>query len=277
MSSSDPAISLLTFDVEEFDAPLDRGRSLDMATQLRIGSEGFRRVLDLLDELAVPATLFITANLARHSPDLVRRAAARHEIASHGFHHRSFENADLARSREVLREISGQEVLGFRRARLQATDPQAILDAGYRWDSSENPIWLPGRYNNLRRPRTIYRRDGLVELPASASPRLRIPLFWLAMKNLPMALVRAASAACLRRDGYLSLYWHPWEFLDLRDSGLPRYMRRPDGEAMCRRLAGYVRWLLRRSRAGTISAFVEARSRSGAIGAPRSVTDDVVS
>jgi len=254
------AVTLLTFDVEEFDAPLDRGRELDMDSQLRIGAAGFLRLLDLLDELEVPAvTLFVTANIAGHAPDLVRRAARRHEIASHGRMHRTFEDSDLARSRAALREISGAEVLGFRRARLQATDPRAILDAGYRWDSSENPIWLPGRYNNLGRPRTIYRKGELVELPASASPTLRVPLFWLAMKNLPMPLVRSASAACLRRDGYVHLYWHPWEFLDLRDSGLPRYMRRPDGEAMVERFSRYVRWLLERSRAASVSSFLAER------------------
>ncbi len=251
--------TLLTFDVEEFDAPLDRGRDLPMSTQLALGAEGFRRVLDLLDELEVPAsTLFITANLAQHAPELVRRGAERHEIASHGFMHRTFETADLARSREVLRSLSGQPVRGFRRARLQATDPQAILEAGYCWDSSENPVWIPGRYNNLRRPRTAYRKGALVEIPASASPRLRIPLFWLAMKNLPMPVVRAASAACLRRDGYLHLYWHPWELLDLRDSGLPRSMRRPDGDRMRDRLAAYVRWLGERSSFASISAFLSA-------------------
>lgn len=255
--------TLLTFDVEEFDAPLDRGRALDMSAQLRIGAEGFLRVLDLLDDLAVSeVTLFITANMARHAPELVRRAAQRHEIASHGFMHRTFENSDLARSRAVLREISGQEVLGFRRARLQVTDPKAILDAGYRWDSSENPIWLPGRYNNLRKPRTVHRKGELIELPASASPRLRVPLFWLAMKFLPMPIVRSASAACLRRDRYVSLYWHPWEFLDLRDSGLPRYMRRPDGEAMCRRFGDYVAWLLQRSTPSSISRWLATRPLS---------------
>jgi len=259
MSAAPRAVSLVTFDVEEFDAPLDRGRVLDMPAQLRTGAEGFTRILDLLDDLDATATLFITANLAQHAPELVRRAAERHEIASHGFMHRSFEVGDLARSRDALREISGQAVRGFRRARLQATDPAAILAAGYRWDSSENPIWLPGRYNNLAKPRTIYRKGDLVELPTSASPRLRVPLFWLAMKNLPMPLIRSASAACLRRDGYLSLYWHPWEFLDLRDSGLPWYMRRPDGERFVERVAAYLRWLRERSSLLTVSEFLEQR------------------
>lgn len=259
MSDSSLPVSLVTFDVEEFDAPLDRGRAIGMPTQIRLGVEGFVRLLDLLDECRVTSTLFVTGNLAQHAPDLVRRAAQRHEIASHGFMHRTFEDADLARSRTLLRLISGQPVLGFRRARLQPTDPGAILRAGHLWDSSENPVWLPGRYNNLAKPRTIHRKGDLVVMPASASPRLRVPLFWLAMKNLPMTIIRSASRACLRHDGYLSLYWHPWELLALRDSGLPWYMRRPDGERFAQRLASYLRWLAERSRFMQVTDFLRMR------------------
>lgn len=259
MSRDGPPVTLISFDVEEFDAPIDFGRAISEEEQSERGAEGWRRALDLLDELDVGATLFITAWMAQQHPTLLQRSAARHEIASHGFRHGSLEPGDLARSREALKHASGQRVLGFRRARLQATDPGEILAAGYAWDSSENPIWLPGRYNNLRAPRTLHRRGDLVELPISASPLLRLPLFWLAMKNLPMPLIRAASARCLRRDGYLNLYWHPWELLDLRRSGLPRVARRIDGPRMADRLRRYIAWLRERSRMQTISSWLLER------------------
>ncbi|MFO0963196.1 MAG: polysaccharide deacetylase family protein [Phycisphaerales bacterium] len=242
MPHADPTI-LLSFDVEEFDAPVSRGRAMAMEEQMEVGGRGYERVLDLLDRLGTEATMFTTANFAQWHPALQRRAAGRHEIGSHGFLHASFENADLARSREALRASSGQEVLGFRRARLQPTDPAAILAAGYAYDSSENPIWLPGRYMNLGKPRLPYQKGALLEVPISASPRLRVPLFWLAMKNLPMSVVRDASARCLEHDGLLNVFWHPWEFVDLTGCGLPRYMWRSHGEAMCDRFAGYVEWL----------------------------------
>lgn len=252
-------VTLLTFDVEEFDAPLDFGRALDEETQLRIGGEGWRRVLELLDELGLPATLFVTASVARSHPDLLVRSARSHEIASHGWRHRDLAPGDAARSREALRSASGQEVLGFRRARFGPVDPRELAAAGYAWDSSVNPIWLPGRYDHRRVPRTLHERDGLTILPLSASPRWRVPLFWLAMKNLPMTLMRGSAARCLARDGYVHLMWHPWEFLDLRSSGLPRYVRRPDGERMVERLASYLRWLRARSRFETISEWIAGR------------------
>jgi peptidoglycan/xylan/chitin deacetylase (PgdA/CDA1 family) len=256
----DPSI-LVSFDVEEFDAPLSRGVDIPLAGQMEIGGRGQARTLDLLDSLGIVATMFTTASFAEWHPDLQRRAATRHEIASHGRVHGSFVEADLATSRAALRASSGQEVLGFRRARLQPTDPAAILAAGYRWDSSENPIWLPGRYNHLGDPRVPYRKGELVELPISASPRLRIPLFWLAWKNLPMAIVRDASARCLERDGLLNVFWHPWEFVDLSRSGLPRYMRAVDGERACDRLAAYLEWLRPRGAFRTISEWVRRNPR----------------
>jgi hypothetical protein len=253
----EPSI-LLSFDVEEFDAPVSRGRAMTMAEQMEVGARGQRRTLDLLDSLGLRATMFTTANFALSNPGLHARAAAKHEIASHAHFHASFRTEDLASSREVLRATSGQEVLGFRRPRLQRTDPDAIAAAGYAYDSSVNPIWLPGRYSNRSLPRTPYRAGGIVEFPVSTSPKLRLPLFWLAWKNLPMALVRDACARCLERDGVLNLFWHPWEFVDLRGEGLPLHMRRVDGERMCDRFAFFTEWLRGR---GRVETFAERLAR----------------
>ena len=46
----EPSI-LLSFDVEEFDAPVSRGRAMPMAEQLEVGGRGQARLLDLLDAL----------------------------------------------------------------------------------------------------------------------------------------------------------------------------------------------------------------------------------
>ena len=253
----EPSI-LLSFDVEEFDAPVSRGRAMSMEEQMEVGARGQRRTLDLLDSLGLRTTMFTTANFALSNPELLGRTAARHEIASHAHFHASFRDGDLATSREALRAATGQPVLGFRRPRLQRTDPAAIAAAGYGYDSSVNPIWLPGRYSNRALPRTPYRTGGIVEFPISTSPGIRLPLFWLAWKNLPMAVVRDACARCLDRDGILNLFWHPWEFVDLSREGLPLHMRRVDGERMCDRFAAFAEWVRGR---GRIETFSERLSR----------------
>lgn len=252
---------LLSFDVEEFDSPHDCGQVLPLEDQLAVTTAGMLPLIERLETVQCRATFFTTANYAEHEAALIRGVADHHEIASHGYFHASFEIADLARSRAVLQRISGQPVFGFRRARLQHTDHAAITAAGYRYNSSENPIWLPGRYNNLRRPRAAYRSGNLLNIPISASPHLRIPLFWLACKNFPMPLLRRAAARALRADGYLNIFFHPWEFTDLDRWRLPWYVKHRSGTPMLDRLSGFLAWLSRRGSFQTMETFSRSAAR----------------
>ncbi|MSQ90991.1 MAG: DUF3473 domain-containing protein [Phycisphaerales bacterium] len=248
--------ALLSFDIEEFDSPNAYGANLDHAEQLAQGCRGWERTLKLLEELAVPATFFTTAAIANHAPELLRKSAVKHEIASHGFHHATLAVGDLQSSRELLERLSGTPVLGFRRARMEETAPETILSAGYRWDSSIHPVWLPGRYNNRHMPRTIHRRSALIEVPASATPNLRLPVFWLAFKNYPQCLYRRCIERCLARDRYVNVYFHPWEFMNLSSARLPRYMRHPCGEQLCDRFADFIGWLRTRAAFSPISNYL---------------------
>ncbi|MEX0776478.1 MAG: polysaccharide deacetylase family protein [Phycisphaeraceae bacterium] len=247
---------LLSFDVEEFDIPQEYGQTVPQQTQLDVSARGLAAVVELVDRLGITATFFTTANFALHHAAVMRDIASRHEIASHQYWHSRFDEADLLRSRLALQEVTGQRITGFRRARLAPTRRGAILDAGYTYNSSENPIWLPGRYNHFFQRRTAYLADGLLNIPVSASPGLRIPLFWLAIKNFPWPLIKAASAHTLGHDGYLNLYFHPWEFTDLSAyRSLPAYIRRHSGAAMLARLEHYILWLKRKARFVTLGQF----------------------
>lgn len=249
-------LAALSFDVEQLDIAAEHGLDLPADRQFGIGREGLRRVVALLARRHAPATFFVTAEFAERYPDDVAALPpAGHEIASHGLTHGDLRPGDLERSRLILQDVAGTPVLGFRRARLAPTDRAAIARAGYRYDAGENPIWLPGRYNHFfspRRPRVERTPGGdLAVIPASATPLVRFPLFWLAFKNAPMPLVRAASRWCLATDGHLNTYFHPWELCDLSGLGLPWYLRRVDGDALADRLGRYVDWLARRARLAT--------------------------
>ncbi len=249
---------LLSFDAEEFDAPEDFGSLRDPNRALQVGIEGWRRVLDLLNQLGCPATFFTTVRLAQAAPDLVQRlAAGGHELASHGRVHSSWTESDLAESRATLESLSGLPVRGVRRARFQPVDAETARAAGYLYDASEHPVWIPGRYNRLRGPRLPRMESGLVRLPASATPCLRLPLFWLAFKRYPEPLYRALCLRTLRRDGHVVLVFHPWEFCDLSASGLPRWVRSPDGERLAARLTRLIKWLAGHGDFMTCSAWVE--------------------
>lgn len=251
--------ALLSFDVEEFDSPNEHGAGWPIAKQLEQGAIGWSRTLALLESLEISATFFTTAAIANFSPQLLRKSAANHEIASHGFNHATLDAGDLAASRRALQALSHQEVLGFRRAKMQPTDATELLAAGYQYDSSIHPVWLPGRYNNRSLPRTIHRRSTLIEVPASATPALRLPLFWLAFKHYPQGLYRRCVQQCLQQDGYVNLYFHPWEFIDLSQNKLPKYMRTPCGEELCDRMSAFVEWLRPLANITTFTHFLTAK------------------
>ncbi len=234
---SDRGRIYLSFDVEEFDLPNEYGADLPLSDQLAIGRRGFEEALALLDRLGITATLFTTSRFGEHAADLLRPASGSHEIASHGVRHDRVEEADLAESRRRLESITGSDVTGFRMPRLQPVRVEALAEAGYRYDSSENPVRLPGRYDNRHLPRTPRREGDLLRVPVSATPGMRIPLFWLAFRHLPGPMLRRCLDRTLAHDGRLVLFFHPWELLPPdRSHPMPAVVRRGAGARLRRRL-----------------------------------------
>lgn len=218
-----PATICLTFDLEEFDLPLEFKQEISKERQMEITTKGMEVLLPLLKELS--CTFFTTANYAKSNPALIKELSISHEIASHSYFHSSFDKVDLKKSREVLQTISGTEITGFRMPRMAKVNYQHIKDAGYLYDSSLNPTFIPGRYNHFTSPKTIFKNENdLLIVPASVTPLLRIPLFWLTFKNTSPKYYCRQLQKCLDTYGYVNIYLHPWEFTDISDFSLPSYM-----------------------------------------------------
>jgi len=228
---------ILTIDVEECDIPLEYGLSIDLDEQLRVSKEGLDRFMALVDSLEIPVTIFCTGVFAQNHPDWIQYIHPRHELASHGFYHGKFDaKTDLLASKNLLADLSGRDIHGFRMARMQQVDEAEILKAGYRYHSSLNPTWIPGRYDHRDKPTRPFFEHNLWNMPASVSPGLRIPLFWLTFKNFPLAIYRYLSARALRKNGFLNLYFHPWEFADLSRYPLPAHVKRGHNGALLTKL-----------------------------------------
>jgi peptidoglycan/xylan/chitin deacetylase (PgdA/CDA1 family) len=168
---------LLTFDLEEFDIPNEFGSSLSWEEQVSVGRLGMEAVSEILSFHKIPVTIFTTAAYAKENRDQLKVLADNHEIASHTFHHSSFTDEDLLLSRRVLREITGNEIYGLRMPRMKAVDMALVQQAGYTYDSSINPTFIPGKYNNSHLPKILYTEKEVYRLPCSVSPGMRIPLF----------------------------------------------------------------------------------------------------
>ena len=252
------ALALLSFDLEEFDIPNEFRRAIPKPEQIEVTLEGLRRLTALLADRKIISTFFSTAVLALNAPDAVRTLGQIHEIASHGYAHTGFSASDPDRSKKVLEQITGKRVFGYRNPRFRPVADQLLRNAGYTYNSSENPTFLPGRYSRFFAPRKAYRKGELLQIPVSVSPWIRFPFFWLAFKNTPAPLFRAAAAWTLAESGYLHLVFHPWEFADLRGYGLPRWVCSPCGAVLLDRLASFLDWLGERARFTTLADFAAA-------------------
>ena len=138
------------------------------------------RILALLNEQNVKATFFTLGWVAERYPIMVKRiVAGGHELASHGWgHHRVSElepsqfKEDIVSSKNILEDISGKPVLGYRAPSFSiGRDNQWALgllaDAGYRYSSSIYPI-RHDHYGLPDAPRFAYyprESNGLLEVP----------------------------------------------------------------------------------------------------------------
>jgi peptidoglycan/xylan/chitin deacetylase (PgdA/CDA1 family) len=230
---------LLSYDVEEFDMPFEYGGNLSMEEQLAFSTNGLNKLLKILDKHNIKATFYCTAVYALAKKEVIQKLhAAGHEIASHTYYHSKFVVDDLANSKKVLEKIINNKVYGLRMPRMMPVLAKDVLAAGYEYNSSINPTWLPGRYNNLKASRVLYNEDGLKQLPASVTPLFRIPLFWLSFHNFPFWLYWQCCKRAIKKDDYINLYFHPWEFEDYSKAGnakFPDYVTKNCGEEMERR------------------------------------------
>jgi hypothetical protein len=80
---------LLSIDLESwFHARLARGQRCDRESRDPGLAESVDRLLDTLDRAGARATFFVLGSVARTHPELIRRIAVGHEVASHGETHR---------------------------------------------------------------------------------------------------------------------------------------------------------------------------------------------
>jgi peptidoglycan/xylan/chitin deacetylase (PgdA/CDA1 family) len=244
---------MLTFDLEEFDIPEEYGQKVPASEQMAVTLQGMGRLLEVLDKLQVRATFFTTAHFASENPELIRMLAVKHEIASHAYYHSPahlFEEQDIIDSKTALEAISGKKITGFRMPRLAPFDPSKLPGWGFVYDSSINPTYLPGRYNLLHKSPMPTMENGLIELPTSTVPWIRLPLFWLLFKNIPLSWYIFLCRITLKKRKNLMLYFHPWEFADIASGyDLPGYVKNADGEKLTQKLSGLITALLKQNAA----------------------------
>lgn len=229
-------IAVLSFDIEEFDMPFEFGGNPSIEEQIATSTKGLASLTAILEKYQAEATFYCTGVYALAQSEKIKALSQSNEIASHNYFHSAHKKDDLIASKKVLEKITQKEVRGFRMPRMAPVSDLDLLEAGYTYNASFNPTYLPGRYDYRHIPRTVFNQNGLTHFPASVSPSLRIPLFWIAFHNFPLQYFFYLCKKVVETDGYIHLYFHPWEFTDYTDlpngAKYPFYLRRNNGKKM---------------------------------------------
>ncbi len=194
--------------------------------ELRVESNT-RKILDLLDKYNIKATFFVLGWIVERKPGLVKEIHSRgHEIASHGYGHiinyelnRDEIYEDIKKSKELLEGITGDKVVGYRAPNFSVT--QDVIDAlttlGFEYDSSYNPFSKNKRYGQLgTNEKGIFKlNDSLTEISMSV---WKNKFFELSIAGggyfrlYPYSLFRTLASSYLKKNDYMIMYFHPWEF-----------------------------------------------------------------
>jgi polysaccharide deacetylase family protein (PEP-CTERM system associated) len=217
------------FHVEAFASNIPRSTWSSFPSRVRNSTN---RVLELLHRHRCRATFFVLGWIAQREPALVREVAqAGHEIACHSHLHRQIFRLtpkqfreDLRRSRQMIEDVSGRKVVGFRAPTFSVTRRslwalETLAEEGFEYDSSIFPIrhdlygipeacrWIhqqklpSGRRIWELPPSTV--RVGKMNVPFGGGGYLRLA---------PMAFTRWAIKKTHRRERQpFMIYFHPWE------------------------------------------------------------------
>lgn len=225
-------INGLSFDIEDWfqvenlriACPYEKWESFELRVERNTDI-----LLELLEKYGHKATFFILGWVAEKKPNLVKKIASEgHEIASHGYKHEiiykltedSFRK-DLLLSKNILEDITGKEVIGYRAPNFSITKNSLwaisiLKELNFKYDSSVFPTSFHDRYgfNGLNVNNFFKFENGLQEflLTVYKFGGINFPLGGGAyFRFMPYRIFRFMLKGINRRGRSFIFYLHPWE------------------------------------------------------------------
>ncbi|MBQ7697103.1 MAG: polysaccharide deacetylase family protein [Paludibacteraceae bacterium] len=211
-----------------------------IATQ--VDEDGLPQLLDLYERYGVKSTFFVLGQLADLKPNIVKQIVARgQEVGSHGYQHDyrfafdlmplEDQIAELRKSKDLLEQIIGQEIVSFRAPalRVNSDTPKALREVGFKFDSSVAPQRMDAfmslgtnKKQWLKAPRAIYEtaidnlsregHSGIIEVPISS---YGVPYIGTMMRILPFVMTpltrRLLYWESKRKNTPITFLYHPSE------------------------------------------------------------------
>ncbi len=251
---------LLTMDLEEFVTPSEVGMQIDKSELFNISIEGLKNFLNITKNYPnLKITFFTTWEFAENAEKQIKEIikSNKHEIALHGLTHninypKMQEELFIKELKEAKQKLENKfkiQIKGFRAPQMGKINTKALEKIGLKYDSSLHPTYLPGRYNNFSSPRKPYTENGIKELPTSVTPILRLPYSWVWLRNMCLLYTKICSRLTLLDSEYISIYLHPWEFIDINTSEfktkIPKIILRNTGEKYSKKVNSLIIWYLK--------------------------------
>lgn len=260
---------LLNFDIEEFDLPTEYNTFISEENMYQISYDGTEKILSLLQQYNVCSTFFVTAKFGERYPKLIKKLSEiGHEIALHGYRHsHNYQKMEqknvyeyLKKAKQILEEIGGKGIIGFRAPRMMPPSYDVLKSIGIEYDSSLHPTCVPGRYNNMRENRKICIRNDVKVVPISVTPFLRLPFSWVWFRNFGLGYSKICTKLSHWDQDFVNIYFHPWEFVDIKKYQVPMFIKRNTGEKLNNLLKKYLQWCFSRNIGiTTISKYIEEK------------------
>lgn len=225
--------NFITIDVEEWFHILnaDIPKKKEWETLPSIVEKGTYKILEILEKNNNKATFFVLGWIAEKYPKLIKDITnLGHEVASHGYYHKELYKMseeewkeDALKSKYLLEDITGTEVIGYRAPGFSSTTYIELLkklaDLGFRYDSSLFPAKREtgGNRHFDSRPFYLNQKDTKIyEFPISILKRgsFSIPLGGGYSRITPTFLLKYSIKKIKGYNGgYFLFYFHPREVL----------------------------------------------------------------
>jgi polysaccharide deacetylase family protein (PEP-CTERM system associated) len=238
---------VFSVDVEDWFHILDLPATPEMAEWSGLPSRverNFQRLLETFEQKDVRVTCFFLGWIGEKFPALVKEAVRHgHEIASHGYAHRlTYQMSpeeffqDAVRSKNILEDIAGRAVWGYRSAGFSVTHEtdwffDKLIEAGYVYDSSVFPAprGHGGMAGGERAPFWIDRPAGqLFEFPVSVAEVMGKSICFFGggyLRLFPYPVISRMARGVLNEGRPVVFYIHPRE-IDPEHPRLPMNWKR---------------------------------------------------
>lgn len=223
---SDQKYLCLTLDLEKNYGRIDTYNSF----------KNIRPLLELLKKYNQKLTIFVTGEILDKQPEIINLFKNYScEFESHSYFHAAKSQTFIPDKKKEIINAQRAYFNFFQKQPMGYRAPQGVIseqeivwlkEGGFKYSSSLFPSWRPGLFNNVHREtRPHFKNCGILEIPFSVIPKLRIPIALSYQQLLGLSCYRT----CYYFFGFPNIIIYDFHLYNLDKTpgkkNLPLYLR----------------------------------------------------